>query len=94
MRNYPIKLDKAGISRDRYEELRHFCLQYEALSPDSRHLIDSAAQWAAGEYAPALKANICRMDTPYRFVDIPFSETQFKRIRREFFIYLDKIKEK
>ena len=94
MREYAMKLDKLGISYDRYQELKHFCRQYDRLSVNGKKLIDEAAKSAAGEYAQKLKLNVCTPDTPFRYIDIPYSESQFKRIRKMFFVYLDKSKEK
>lgn len=94
MREYSLSLEKHGINHDRYQELRHFCLQYDLLSQNSRDLIDNAAEQAAGNYSAELKKNICNRDMPYRYIDIPYSESQFKRMRRLFYIYLDRAKEK
>lgn len=94
MRTYALNLKKYGISHDRYEELRHFCLQYDVLSLNNKALIDEAADKAAGEYSRQLKLNICCKGIPYKYIDIPFSESQFKRMRRMFFVYLNEMKEK
>lgn len=94
MRTYAINLQKHGISHDRYEELRHFCLQYDYLPTQKKDLIDKAALKAGGVFADKLKLNICNRDIPYIYIDIPYSETQFKRMRRKFFIYLNELKER
>ena len=94
MREYALNLEKQGISHDRYQELHHFCLQYDALSQRGRDMIDAAAKRAAGQYFAELKKNICNRDMPYRFIDIPYSESQFKRMRRMFYVYLNETKEK
>ena len=93
MREYALKLDKYGICYDRYQELRHFCLQYERLSERSKLKIDEAAIFAAGSYANELKKNICYKDMPYRYLNLPYSESQFKRMRRALFIYLNNSKD-
>ena len=57
-------------------------------------MIDDAAKRAAGQYSAELKKNICNRDMPYRFIDIPYIESQFKRMRRMFYVYLNETKEK
>ena len=94
MREYALNLQRQGISRDRYQELRHFCLQYDTLSQHGRAMIDAAAKKAAGAYHLELKKNICSRDMPYRYIDIPYSESQFKRMRRMFYVYLNEEKER
>ena len=93
MREYAVRLKKQGISYDRYRELVHFCRQYDQLSEDRRAQIRQAARWAAGEYWETLVKSICYGELPYRYLDLPYSESQYKRIRREFFQYLHEIKE-
>ncbi len=92
MRQYAPKLASLGIEYDRYRELLHFCRQYDRLSDEYRRMIDSAAQKSAGQYAALLLKNICCRDIPYRYLDIPYSESQYKRIRRSFFMYLNELK--
>ena len=92
MREYAVKLGKMGISYDRYRELVHFCRQYDQLSEESRELIRRAAKQASAEYWEILMKSICQGELPYRYLDLPYSESQYKRIRRTFFHNLHEIK--
>jgi len=92
MREYAVKLGKMGISYNRYRELVHFCRQYEHLDSIQRELIERAAKHAAEEYWEILLKSICQGELPYRYLDFPYSESQYKRIRREFFKNLHEIR--
>ena len=46
----------------------------------------------AGEYYKDLVKNVTAKDMPYRYIDIPYSEAQFKRLRKKFFVNLHNIK--
>jgi len=93
MRDYALRLDRSGISYDRYRELMHFCKQYEDLDRNHRELIRTAAEETAGEYAEILISAICGGELPYRYLALPYSEAQYKRIRRLFFKRLHELKQ-
>ena len=92
MRKYAVRLEKAGISYDRYRELVHFCRQYRDLEEHQKEWIREAARRASEEYWEMLMKCICEGDLPYRYLDLPYSESQYKRIRRVFFQHLHEIK--
>ena len=92
MRQYALSLERLGISYDRYRELTHFCRQYGELGKENRELIRRAAEEAAGEYAEILICAICDGELPYRYLALPYSEAQYKRIRRLFFKKLHELK--
>ncbi|MBR4079133.1 MAG: hypothetical protein IKK29_02875 [Christensenellaceae bacterium] len=92
MRQYALNLEKQGISYDRYRELIHFCRQYAELEKENRELIRTAAAETAGEYAEILISAICGGELPYRYLALPYSEAQYKRIRRSFFKRLHELK--
>lgn len=92
MREYAVRLEKIGISYDRYRELVHFCRQYDRLEEGARELIRRAAKQASEEYWEILLKSICQGELPYRYLDLPYSESQYKRIRRAFFQHLHEIK--
>ena len=92
MRDYAVRLERSGISYDRYRELIHFCRQYDALDRKYRELINIAAEETAGEYAQIFIRAICGGELPYRYLALPYSEAQYKRIRRSFFIRLHELK--
>ena len=86
-----IKLQRCGIDRNRYCELRYHCRQYKQLTRIERRSINEAANIAmGGEYAWALKRNVCE-NIPFKSIDAPFSEREFARRRKIFFIELDRI---
>lgn len=92
MREYAVRLTRMGISYDRYRELVHFCRQYEQLAPEQRGMIERAAQEASGQYWEIIVRSVCEGELPYRYLDFPYSESQYKRIRRAFFQILHEIK--
>lgn len=92
MREYAVRLGKMGISYDRYRELVHFCRQYHQLALPQRELIEGVARQVSGEYWEILVKSICEGELPYRYLDFPYSESQYKRIRRAFFQRLHEIK--
>lgn len=93
MRQYALNLERQGISYNRYRELIHFCRQYAELNKEQREPIRIAAEETAGEYAEIFISAICGGELPYRYLALPYSEAQYKRIRRLFFKRLHELKQ-
>ena len=90
-RTFDTKLQRCEIDRNRYCELRYFCRRYKRLTRAERRSINEAANIAmGGEYAWALKRNVCE-NIPVKSIDAPFSEREFARRRKIFFAELDRL---
>ena len=91
-RTYGMRLQRCGVDRHRYCELRYFCRQYKQLTRLEKHAINEAANIAmGGDYAWAIKRNVCE-NVPVKSIDIPFSEREFARRRKLFFVELDRLR--
>lgn len=91
-----IKLKDYGISRNKYNELKYFCMQYaekkqEAGSNGLRRReieqIEQSAMEADGDIYGYLLKNVTE-GIPYEYMDVPCGRRQFYEARRTFFILL------
>lgn len=91
-----IKLKDYGISRNKYNELKYFCMQYaekkrEAATDDLRRRdveqIEQTAVDADGDIYPYLLRNVTE-GIPYEYMDVPCGRKQFYESRRLFFVLL------
>ena len=97
MREERLNLEKYGIDKERYMELKYVCLQYAAnkTSKDERRRNKAAAvEMAAQAASPALARYIVRNVTErtrYEEMPVPAGINQFFRARRQFFVFLNEL---
>lgn len=92
-----VKIKEYGISREKYAELKYFCMQYhekkrEALNGNTLRQKDvEQIEQTALETDPSLYPYILRSVTegiPYEYMDVPCGRKQFYEARRIYFILL------
>ena len=82
------------MSKDRYLELKYFCLQYEKMKKDnhkSAEMIEQCCLKAAPGWYEALLKNVTS-GIAYEFMPVPCGRRQFYESRREFFKLLSKLR--
>lgn len=80
------------LSKDRYIELKHFCLQYERFkksAPKNAELMEQCCICAAPDWHEALLKNISK-GIIYEHMPVPCGRRQFYESRSRFFLELDK----
>lgn len=92
-----IKLNDYGIFRNKYNELKYFCMQYsekkrEAMSGSCLRnadikQIEQAAMESDMNIYPYILRNLTE-GIPYEYMDVPCGRRQFYEARRAFFILL------
>ena len=86
------KTDKSyaelGITKDRYWELVYRVRQYKTLPREDKSIIDDTLKKHAGSFSGAFKRHII-FGIPYKGLDVPYSEAQFKRIKKAIVLDLD-----
>ena len=102
MRTHPTRLAEAGISKERYKELKSICGQYREMKQEMPgeirygvkarrvRIIEQAAMAAGGEAVG--KAVLKSVTQGKRFAKLrpPCGERQFYETRLDFFVELDR----
>lgn len=97
MRDYRLSLRSAGISDERYGELRYFCLQYDqykaqrsAKGKRRMKIIDDALAVLNPVIAECVRKNVTQ-GVRFEYMPVPCGRRQFYEARRAFFVALNKM---
>lgn len=97
MKRNGIKISSAGISKNKYNELKYFCAQYnekkhqakegDVKSAQEAELIEKTAIMADREIYPYILKSVTEK-IPYEHMDVPCGRRQFYEARKIFFVLL------
>lgn len=97
MKKSGIKISGMNISKNKYNELKYFCAQYDEKKKEAKDgneqskqdidLIERTAIMADGDIYPCILKNVTKK-IPYEYMDVPCGRRQFYEARRIFFALL------
>lgn len=97
MKRNGIKLNNIRISKNKYNELKYFCAQYDEKKKEAKagntqcrqdiDLIEQTAIMADRDIYPYILKNVTEK-IPYEYMDVPCGRRKFYEARRIFFSLL------